>query len=87
MKRIVEYQIEKSTFSALTQYLEGEGSFKANSYFGMPTGTIDDGKSKQFDSCARFSTFKETDEGKSITLRVEDSGLARIVDTYFAQKN
>ncbi len=86
MKRIVEYQLLRGEFDALVEHLIEEGKYHTHGYRGMNVNTIDDGSSSGFDDCSRFSTFEVSGRGKLVTLRVEDSQLAKIVDSYFTSR-
>jgi len=86
MKRIFEYQMLPGEFDALVEHLKAEGRYKVHGYRGMSQSTIDDGCSTDFERCRQFSTFQPGDHNGPITLRVEDSTLAGIVDLYFVGK-
>ena len=85
MERTVEYQMPKDEFDGLLEHLRENGKYQAHGYRGMPDSTIDDGSSTRFEDCQRFSTFQFAG-GKSVTLRVRDSGLAQTIDSYFTSQ-
>ena len=87
MKRIVEYQMPEDQFNDLIKDINAGGEFSAHGYRGMGFGTIDDGTSKDWGYCQRFSKFQKSEDKRSIILRVKDPRLVEIVDNYFTEKS
>lgn len=87
MERIVEYILSENEFDSLEKSLSERGYCTHDSQ-GMGFGTIDDGKSTNFDQCRKFSDFTQTSSDTiETTLRVRDSALIAAVDSHFAHNN